>query len=364
MDGSNILRRTAAVAEALRSRGAGAFIVITDEDTNWESLYYLSGFRGTSGALVIYPEGDAELYLDGRYLFQGKAQSPHRICAIKESTVKDAAQSIKKRGISKILCEAGKTFHAAWEELAALSAAQAEDGSQTVKELRRCKDRSEAAAVKKAADIASRAFLKTLEAVHAGMKEKELEALLNYNICMEGGAPGFDMIVASGPRSVMPHGRASEKCMEKGEWVTVDFGARWGGYFCDITRNFSMGEPSQQALDLHSLIEKAHKEAASLLCAGASSTELHEKAAEIFKAAGKEKYFTHGLGHSFGLEIHEAPVLSPRRNDTLREGDIVTVEPGLYIPDLGGMRLEDDYLIGSDDVVRLTEGLPQKLFVV
>ena len=361
---SNITRRTAAVAESLRARGAGAFVVVTDEDTNWESLFYLSGFRGTSGALVIYDDGDAELYLDGRYIHQGKAQSPHKVCEIKESTVKDAAESIKRRGISKILCEAGRTFHRTWEELVTLSAAQAEDGSGIIKELRRKKDRGEADAVRKAADIASRAFLKTLETVHAGMKEKELEALLNFNICIEGGAPGFDMIVASGPRSVMPHGRASEKIMEKGEWVTVDFGARWEGYFCDITRNFSIGAPSAEARALHSLIEKAHKEAASLLCAGASGKALHEKAAEVFKAAGKEEYFTHGLGHSFGLEVHEPPVLSRRRDDILREGDIVTVEPGLYIPGFGGMRLEDDYLISKDGVVRLTDGLPQKLFVV
>ena len=361
---SNITRRTAAVAESLRERGAGAFVVITDEDTNWESLYYLSGFRGTSGSLVIYADGDAELYLDGRYRYQGKAQSPHRICAVKENMLKDAAESIRKRGFAKILCEAGRTFHHTWEELAALSEAEISDGSAVLKELRRKKDENETAAVKKAAEIGAEAFLKTLEAVRPGMKEKEFEALLNYNICMKGGASGFDMIVASGLRSVMPHGRASEKTMEKGEWVTVDFGARWNGYFCDITRNFSIGEPSQEARALHSLIEKAHKEAASLLCAGASGTALHETAAGIFSAAGKEEYFTHSLGHSFGLEIHEAPVLSPRRDDILREGDVVTVEPGLYIPDLGGMRLEDDYLVGSGGAVRLTEALPQKLFVV
>ncbi|MBQ9881347.1 MAG: aminopeptidase P family protein [Synergistes sp.] len=361
---SNITRRTAAVAESLRERGAGAFVVITDEDTNWENLYYLSGFRGTSGSLVIYADGDAELYLDGRYRHQGRAQSPHKVCEIKESTIKDAAESIKKRGISKILCEAGKTFHAAWEDLVTLSAAQAENGSEIIKELRRKKDENETAAVKKAAEIGAGAFLKTLEAVRPGMKEKEFEALLNYNICMKGGAPGFDMIVASGLRSVMPHGRASEKIMEKGEWVTVDFGARWEGYFCDITRNFSIGEPSQEARALHGLIAEAHRQAASRLCAGASGTALHETAAGIFSAAGKEEYFTHSLGHSFGLEIHEAPVLSPRRDDILREGDIVTVEPGLYIPDLGGMRLEDDYMVTKEGAMRLTEALPQKLFVV
>lgn len=361
---SNITRRTAAVAEGLRAHGAGAFVVVTDEDTNWESLFYLSGFRGTSGALVIYDDGDAELYLDGRYIHQGKAQSPHKVCEIKESTVKDAAESIKRRGVTKILCEAGRTFHNTWEELAALSGAGASDGSEILKELRRKKDESETDAVKKAAEIGAEAFLKTLESVRPGMKEKEFEALLNCNICMKGGAPGFDMIVASGLRSVMPHGRASEKTMEKGDWVTVDFGARWNGYFCDITRNFSIGEPSQEACALHGLIAEAHRQAASLLCAGASGSALHEKAAGIFRAAGKEEYFTHSLGHSFGLEIHEAPVLSPRRDDILREGDIVTVEPGLYIPGFGGMRLEDDYLISKDGAVRLTDGLPQKLFVV
>ena len=360
----NILRRTEELAERLRERRADAFVAIADEGANWESLFYLSGFRGTSGALVVYSDGEGELYLDGRYSAQGKEQSPHRICGIKEGAVKDAAEELKRRGVEKILCEEEKTFHRTWEELLSLSGAQAEDGGEIIRELRRKKDDGEIRAIKQAAAIGAKAFIDTLAQSGAGMREKEFEALLNYNICAAGGAPGFDMIVASGVRSVMPHGRASDKPMERGEWVTVDFGARWNGYFCDITRNFSIGEPGPEARALHALIAKAHGEAAAMLRAGVSGMAAHEKAAGIFRAAGKEEYFTHSLGHSFGLEIHEAPCLSPRRNDSLRDGDVVTVEPGLYIPGFGGMRLEDDYLITRDGAERLTADLPQEFFSI
>ena len=172
------------------------------------------------------------------------------------------------------------------------------------------------------------------------------------------------MIVASGPRSVMPHGRASERPMAAGEWVTVDYGARWNGYFCDITRNFSLGTPGAEAAAMHELLHRVHHETVAILRAGVSGTAVHNMAVGIFAAEGKERYFTHSLGHGFGLEIHEAPLLSPRRDDILRAGDVVTIEPGLYIPGFGGMRLEDDYLVTEDGAERLTKELNQCFYSI
>ena len=133
---------------------------------------------------------------------------------------------------------------------------------------------------------------------------------------------------------------------------------------CDITRNFSIGAPDDEALALHALVKRAHEAGAAGLKAGASGGAMHEASAAVFAAEGVEEFFTHSLGHSFGLEVHEAPVLSHRRDDRLEAGDVVTVEPGLYFEGSRGMRLEDDYLVTADGAERLTAGLAQELFVV
>ncbi|MDO4987572.1 MAG: Xaa-Pro peptidase family protein [Synergistes sp.] len=356
----NIMRRVERLAEKVRKTEADAFVIITDEDANWESLYYMSGFRGTAGALAVFADGSAELRVDSRYIEQAKKQSPLEVTELSGEPHKGIAESIKKHSCKKVMCEAQKTYHSTWDALAAIVCMT--DGTQIIKDLRRCKDAEETALIKKAADIGSRAFTETLAEARPDMTEMQFKALLEYKTTLLGAGLGFDMIVASGLRSVMPHGRASEKKFAYGEWVTVDYGASYCGYFCDITRNITIGRPTEEALKLHALVAKAHSEAAAMLRAGVSGKEVHAKAVSVFAAEGKDKYFTHSLGHGLGLEVHEAPLLSHRKDFTLHVGDIVTVEPGLYIPNFGGMRCEDDYLITENGAVRLTESLPQKLY--
>ena len=354
----NILKRTEKLREAMAAQEADAFVVFSDEDSNWESLFYLSGFRGTAGA-AVFTRDSAELLLDSRYAEQGSRQSPHEVAAVKSDLAADTLAMLAAHNAKTVLCEAQKTSHAMWERLSAEGGAVWRDGSELVKKLRRTKDDEEVSCIRKAAQIASDAFLSVLDEFRPGMTEKQFEAALNYKICLAGGEPGFDMIVASGVRSSMPHGRATEKPIAAGEWVTVDYGARWNGYFCDITRNFSAGRPDGRAAELHELLVKAHRTAAELLGTGASGTAVHNAALSVLSEAGVGKYFTHSLGHGFGLEIHEAPLLSARRNDVLQTGDIVTIEPGVYIEGWGGLRLEDDYLIAETGVQRLTGMLNQ-----
>ncbi len=210
---ADILRRTERLAKELRARGADAFVIVNDEDTNWESLFYMSGFRGTAGSLAVYADGEAELTLDGRYAAQGREQSPHRVLEQKTSLEDDLTENLKRHGSREILCEAGKTFHGTWEKLSS-AGGRWRDGGAVMRELRREKDAGEVEEIKRAAAIGAEAFLETLDCAKPGMTEKAFEALLNYKISLLGGGPGFDMIVASGLRSVMPHGRASEKTME------------------------------------------------------------------------------------------------------------------------------------------------------
>ncbi len=356
-----ILKRAEKLRTAMSDHGVDAFVVITDEGVNWESLYYMSGFRGTSGALVVYKDS-AELILDGRYIQQGRGQSPHTVVEQQYSLIEDVRKGLSKHSVHKVYCEAEKTFHSTWEKLAVDNSVRWSDGTELMTLLRRTKDAREVEFISKAGEIGSMAFIDVLNDIKNGMTEKEFETLLNYKINKFGGETGFEMIVVSGPRSAMPHGRASNKVIDIGEWVTVDFGARYLGYFCDITRNFSVGEPDLRAVEFHDILLKAHKAAADKLCAGVSGTDVHNTALKVLEYSDIGKYFTHGLGHGFGLEIHEAPILSSRRNDILKAGDVVTIEPGVYIEGWGGLRIEDDYLVTETGAQRLTDKLNQYFY--
>lgn len=352
--------RVERLKKALADDGFDAFVIVNDEGSNWESLYYMSGFRGTSGVLAVFRDS-AELVLDSRYISQGREQSPLHVLSSRSGIAEDVRDMLSTRGASKVLCEAGKTSHAMWEKMSAGNTLLS-DGTEYICGMRRTKDEVEAECIKEAARIAALAFTQALEHVRPGMTEKEFEALLNYNIALSGGETGFDMIVASGVRGAMPHARASDKTIRAGECVTVDFGVRFNGYFCDITRNFCVGSPDGMASDIHEILKNAHRRAAGMLCEGASGTGIHNAALNVLEEASLGQYFTHGLGHGFGLEIHEPPFLSSRRDDILKAGDVVTVEPGVYIDGWGGLRLEDDYLVTESGAERLTGNLDQSFF--
>lgn len=361
MNNDYIINRAGRLREEMSKTGADAFVILTDEGFNWETLYYLSGFKGTSGALVVYNDS-AELILDTRYRKQGESQSPFRVDPQKSSLTDDLIESISAHGAQNILCEASKTSHAAWEKLSTARKTRWSDGTYIISDLRRSKDDLEIEYIAKAGEIAADAFLQTIACVRPGMTEKEFEALLNFNINKLGGETGFDMIVASGSRSSMPHGRATCKEMSDGEWVTVDFGVRYMGYLCDITRNFSLGRPDPLAAKYHEVLLKAHEEAVKVLSPGANGRDIHKKVCDLLGSFDLGRYFTHGLGHGLGIEIHEPPYLSSKYSYELKAGDVVTIEPGIYIDGWGGLRLEDNYLIIDGGSRRLTGKLDQSFY--
>lgn len=356
-----VLKRAESLRKMMENAGADAFVIIVDEGTNWQSLYYMSGFRGTAGALVLYKDG-AELVLDPRYAKQGGEQSPYAVTAQKEGLAADVKESLKKHGAKIVYCQASRTYHSTWESLTAYSA-EWSDGTEQIGALRRRKDDTEIGFIRDAAEIAAYAFTDTLNYVKAGMTELEFQALLNYKINSLGGETSSGMIVASGARSAMPHGRASGKPMQSGEWVTVDFSAVYQGYFCDITRNFSIGKPDPRAGEIHDILCLAQAEAVKVLRAGAAGRQADRAARETLQRAGIAEYFTHGLGHGLGIEIHEAPTLSPKKRDVLAAGDVVTIEPGVYIDGWGGLRVEDDYAVTENGCERLTNKLSQCFYL-
>ncbi len=359
-----IEKRLAALREKLAANDLDALVLIDSENVGWENLYYYSGFKGSSAVVVITQEKSI-LVTDSRYLTQASQQSCFEIRPVvaRESQVHVVERLLGELKLKRCGYDGAMLSAQTYLSLASLSAQWMDFSSQIARQRRR-KDDFEITMIVKAADIASAAYLETLPLVKPGMKELEFSKLLELNIARRDGEGVWhksDMIVASGPRSAMPHGVAGVRAMERGDQVTVDFGAIYGAYMSDLTRNFSLGAPrGAEFNEIHDVLLKAHRESAAQLRPGALGRDVHMTAQKIIADAGYGDFFGHGLGHSFGLEIHEAPHLSPSSSDVLQVGDVVTIEPGIYLPGRGGLRLEDDYLIVPDGARRLSEKLPQE----
>jgi Xaa-Pro aminopeptidase len=223
------------------------------------------------------------------------------------------------------------------------------------------KDNDEISKIKKAVRIAEKAFGDIIKKIKPGMKEKDIALDLEYKMRAFGAdGPAFDTIVASGQRSSMPHGRASEKKLRKGEFVTIDFGCFYQGYASDITRTLVLGKANEKQKKVYNIVLSAQKAACKAIRPRIGGSEVDNVARDIIAKAGYGDNFGHGLGHGIGLLVHDGPVLSPRSNDTLSPGNVVTVEPGIYIHNWGGVRIEDDVLVTPNGGQILTK-LPKEL---
>lgn len=368
----HIRNRVERLRNSMASRKLDAMLFLNMERFGWENVYYLSGFRGSSASLLI-TQNDAVLVTDGRYVSQASAQSPFRVLVQNTNqTIFDLTEEMIRR---HEICNCGFegetiTFksYQSLDRIAVNQSVEFIDTAGLMTSLRRKKDELEVSTIFEAARIASRAYEKLMTQIIPGMTEMEVSNLLVGNIITmggEGGWPNDKFIVASGVRSSMPHGVATSKKLETGDWVTVDFGAAYGAYMSDLTRNFAVGHVSDdEFVHIHDVLVEAHNRAAEAIAPGKTGKEIDHIARSIIAEAGYGEYFSHGLGHGLGLQIHESPRLSPRSTDVLVPGDIVTVEPGVYIPDRGGLRVEDDYLVTEDGYRRISHDLSQEFFVV
>ncbi|MDY6400568.1 MAG: Xaa-Pro peptidase family protein [Synergistales bacterium] len=351
----------------MSEKNLDAFVLLVEERANSESCHYISGFRGSSAALIISMDEEI-LITDGRYKTQSKNQSPFEIIIQSEFSLPEyIAKAVKDSDFKRIGFEAEKISHAEFEKYFAPVKVEWIDASELILKLRRTKDFYEISRIKEAAKIAREAYGNVLKKVHEGMSEIEFEIKLMEEIKLLGAEKGWahdDFIVASGTRSAMCHAPATLKKFELGETVTVDYGAMVEGYMCDITRNFAIGRADKKALEINEVLLKAHREAVKILRPGISGREVDAEARRVISDAGYGKNFLHGLGHGLGLEVHEAPRLSRSSEDILQAGDVVTIEPGIYIEGWGGLRIEDDYLITEDGAECLTLNDNQSLEII
>lgn len=321
-----------------------------------ENLRYFSGFTGGEGALVV-TLSDAVLWTDSRYTEQAVLQSGQWY-AVKnhEGKLADSiCDSLKDMGVQVTLYERNFLTHSLYEAISS-GLEECYFSAQNLSQLRAVKEPRELTATRRANEIADQAFAQLLPHIRPGVTERELAARLESAMLLLGSEErSFATIVASGRRSAMPHGTASGKVVEAGDFVTFDFGAVWEGYHSDMTRTVVVGKASPEQKAFYQTVLEGQLLGLRAVRAGASCHDIDAAVRQYFAERGLDQYFTHTLGHGTGLEIHEQPVLSPHAAGTLKENMIVTVEPGLYIEGKYGVRIEDSVAVTANGCEILTK---------
>ncbi|AZB43544.1 aminopeptidase P family protein [Bacillus sp. FJAT-42376] len=326
---------------------------------------YMTGFTGSAG-LAIISESKAVFITDFRYVEQaGKQAQGYEIIQHTGSIIEEAAAQAKKMGIAKLGFEQDHMTFSSYEQYKkAMSGISLVPVSGAVEKLRLIKSPAEIKILKEAAQIADAAYSHILHFVRPGLKELDVSNELEFFMRKNGAASSsFDIIVASGYRSALPHGAASEKEIESGDFVTLDFGAYYKGYCSDITRTFAVGEPSDKLKEIYSVVLEAQMRGMNGIKAGITGKEADALTRDLITEKGYGDYFGHSTGHGLGLEVHEGPALSLRSDTVLEPGMVVTVEPGIYIAGLGGVRIEDDTVVTEAGNEALTSS-PKELIIL
>lgn len=322
-----------------------------------ETRRYLTGFTGSAGIALCDKSCEfRKLFVDFRYVEQAAKQAPSwEIVKAVQNSLAEIAVCASDAGFRRIGFESD---FVTVEAKTALETAFAgfELVPLNLADLRGAKDESEIRIIKDAVKIAETALTKVLPEIRAGVKERDIAIALETYM-RKAGADGsaFDIIVASGERSALPHGRASDKIIENGDFVTLDFGAYYLGYNSDITRTFVVGKASTRQREVYDIVLQAQLAALAAVRAGAHNHDVDKVARDFIAVAGYGECFGHGLGHGLGMLVHETPGLSYAAAPAiLQVNNIVTVEPGIYIPGFGGVRIEDDVVVKAQGCEILT----------
>ena len=354
--------RQAALRVALGAQGLDGLLV-----THLPNIRYLTGFTG-SAALLLVREDVTILISDFRYAAQAPVEIGSAAAVeIDQQSVWDrlgrvlTAHSTENLGIES----QSMTVRDA-ERLSGLSRGRVVPTSELVEQLRVVKSPEEVAAIRAAAELAQDALAEVLPGIRVGQTELEVGAALEASLRRRGSEwHPFPTIVASGPRSALPHARTSTRTIGVGELLLLDFGSQVDGYCADLTRTVVAGaRADDRQRTVHELVQTAQRRAIEHLCPGMSAREGDALAREVITTRGFGEAFGHSLGHGLGLEVHEAPRLAPTSETPLPTHAVVTVEPGVYFPGWGGVRLEDDVYLAPEGAVRLSDGRTELLELV
>ena len=332
--------------------------------TSPHNLRYFTGFRGGEGIALLTPKMRC-LFVDSRYTVAAQEEAVD--FTVVEFGGGNRNQLIVERmeGIRCLGYEDSYLTMAEFQSLQAVNPALEWKGiSQRLEALRMIKTPEELDFLRRAEQIGVDAFLAVLPQIKAGVTENELAAELEYQMRKRGGeGTSFETIAVSGVKSSMPHGMPDDKKLENRDFVTMDFGCRWHGYCSDMTRTVAIGNITEEQRRIYDTVQKAQQIGLDTIRAGITGKEADAAARQVIADAGYGAYFGHSLGHGVGLLIHELPNLSPRSETVLQPGMIVTCEPGIYVPDLGGVRIEDMVCVTEAGMENLTH-LSKELLIL
>ncbi|MBI5328391.1 MAG: aminopeptidase P family protein [Deltaproteobacteria bacterium] len=314
--------------------------------TTLENISYISGFTGSSGIIIITPY-QAIFLTDSRYAEQSKREVKGLRIKVYNKQIEDVASLINKLKSKRIGFEGKGLTYAVYCKLKKLlQCKRLVPVSEDIDKIRCRKDVNELRIIKKAISLAAVGFNKAISCIAPGMLE--CDTAFEIEMAMKkSGAHGlaFDIIVASGKRAALPHGKASGKRIRQSEFVIVDLGAKYQGYNSDETCTFATGKTNKEQKKVYQIVKDAHDKAIEAVRPGVKASYIDFVARDFIKKSGYGKYFGHGTGHGVGLEVHEWPNISPYNNDVVEEGMVFTIEPGIYIPGWGGVRIEDMILV-------------------
>jgi Xaa-Pro aminopeptidase len=326
--------------------------------THLPNIQYLCGFTGSAGILLV-DSSTATLFTDSRYTFQAREEvSGARVRISKHGLLRALADALRARkGRSKVGYSAGQVTVAQKRALDAASGSRVRwvNDANAVERLRAVKDDTELSAIQEAADVISAVFRRVPRIVRPGASELAVAAEIEHEIKRRGGSgPSFETIVASGARSAWAHARPTSKLLRKNELVVLDQGAILRSYCSDMTRTVYLGKASRKVRSLYTAVLEAQEAGKQAIRPGVTAGDVDKAARNTLKRARLDRYFTHSLGHGLGLEVHEMPRLGRGEQTILREGMVLTVEPGVYVEGLGGIRIEDDVVVTAKGAVDLT----------
>ena len=340
----------------LQEESLDALLLYNFESSNRSGIAYVTGFSGSFGVAIVSNKGNF-LITDSRYYTQAAQQSVFQLLKLESGRKAEdlAAEIFSRHGLKKIGFESDKITHARF--LSFTEAARDIDfveSNSLVTDLRAVKSAEEIGRIKEAVRIAEESLNETLNVIKTGNSEVQVAATLEYEIRKRGGTAAFDTIVVSGERSALVHGTPSHRKINEGDFVLIDFGAKYFEYCSDITRTFCVGSPDSKMAKVYEVVYAAQKNARDSARAGVIGKDLHLVAQSVIEEAGYGEYFGHGLGHGLGMDVHEAPGASPNNDKALKQGNVITIEPGIYIPGEFGVRIEDDVVIQENGIELLT----------
>ncbi|MBA9027396.1 M24 family metallopeptidase [Peribacillus huizhouensis] len=343
----------------LAKKGLDGFLI-----TSTYNLRYMTNFTGTAGLALISGD-EAKFITDFRYVEQAGNQAlGYEIVQHKGTIMEEVATQAKKMGIKQLGFEQDHMTFATFKAYETLVSAELVPVSGMIENLRLIKTSSEINILKDAAAIADAAFTHIVEFIRPGISELDVSNELEFFMRKQGAtSSSFDIIVASGKRSALPHGVATNKIIDSGDFVTLDYGAYFNGYVSDITRTLAVGEPDAQLKKIYDIVLEAQLRGMAGIKPGMSGKEADALTRNFIAEKGYGEYFGHSTGHGIGLEVHEGPALSLKSETILEPGMVVTCEPGIYVPGLGGVRIEDDTIITVEGNEALTHSTKELIIL-